>query len=236
MILRDIPSLILERLNLKSRIAMVPVGTFEQHCHLPFTTDSDIPTRIAELCEKRNPDKVILCPAITFGHSTHHVSFKGTISLRKETFIALVEDVLSALERWGIKKAVFLNGHGGECFGGNTGLLTAVSSEFELKSKLRIVVINWWDLLTKKQKKELNFDFGHAGFEESCLAMAIHPEMKIKGKNNPKPVKAWFAEQDFKKTSPNGGFSDSRQSNPKIGNKILEDCTNSIEKIVRCPK
>jgi creatinine amidohydrolase len=57
--------------------------------------------------------QVLLAPAVPLGVSYHHMNFPGTITLRPETFIAVIYDVVWSLHQHGINKVLILNGHGG---------------------------------------------------------------------------------------------------------------------------
>lgn len=93
-------------------VAMLPVGSFEQHGdHLPLTTDTIIACVIANrLATTYN---VLLLPPVTMSCSHEHEGFEGTVSISSRTMIAIIDDVQSSLARSGIKHLVLVNGHGG---------------------------------------------------------------------------------------------------------------------------
>jgi creatinine amidohydrolase len=57
--------------------------------------------------------QAVLAPTINLGVSYHHMNFPGTITLRPETFIAVVYDVVWSLHQHGLRRFLILNGHGG---------------------------------------------------------------------------------------------------------------------------
>jgi len=99
-------------------ILVLPAGAIEQHGPmLPIDTDSRLAERWAiegalEAKEKFNV-KVLVMPLLTYGQSCHHMNFPGTISLRFETYIAVLSDILREVIRHGFKKIVVVNGNGG---------------------------------------------------------------------------------------------------------------------------
>ncbi|MDI6411133.1 MULTISPECIES: creatininase family protein [Streptomyces] len=94
------------------RVAVLPVGSFEQHGHyLPLVTD----TAIACILGKEIADSypVQLLPPITMACSHEHDAWPGTVSISARTLFAMIEDIRTSLIRSGIPKLVIVNGHGG---------------------------------------------------------------------------------------------------------------------------
>ena len=79
-----------QALNFDRLIVLLPTGSFEQHGHhLPFTTDTDIVTAIAERLEQRFPESVLLVPTLWPGLSTHHMHFPGTMDVVHPAWLRL---------------------------------------------------------------------------------------------------------------------------------------------------
>jgi len=94
--------------------ALLPVGSFEQHGpHGTFELDTGRAYGFGKLLAARMYPRVVLAPAVTIGVSYHHMNFPGTVTLRPETFIDVVYDVVWSLAQHGIDKFLILNGHGG---------------------------------------------------------------------------------------------------------------------------
>ena len=92
------------------RIAIVPVGSVEQHgFHLPLGTDSMVAIRLAEDAAERT--NAIVTPPLWFGWSPHHLALPGTISIRPQILIEILFDVLSSLGTHGFDRFVIVNGH-----------------------------------------------------------------------------------------------------------------------------
>jgi creatinine amidohydrolase len=89
---------------------IIPIGAVEQHGpHLPL----DVDTRICEAValEVSALTGVPVIPALHYGVSASHGDFAGTIALRPETLISVVEDVIDSLHATGIRQFILLNGH-----------------------------------------------------------------------------------------------------------------------------
>jgi creatinine amidohydrolase len=93
--------------------AIVVLGAQEQHgAHLPLATDSLWGEHLAGFLAKRLGDALI-APVVPVGFSPEHMHFAGTISLRPETLISILEDYVASLEGHGFRRIVVLPSHGG---------------------------------------------------------------------------------------------------------------------------
>jgi len=101
-----------------ARIAVLPVGSFEQHGrHLPLATDTIVACSIAEAIAKRYD--LMLLPAVTIACSHEHSGFTGTVSISAATLHHVLRDIQTSLEMQGVRKLVLVNGHGGNYVLGN---------------------------------------------------------------------------------------------------------------------
>ena len=96
-------------------VALLPVGAIEQHGpHLPLDIDAwdarQLALDVALAC--RDPKPLVL-PLIPYGVSYHHEDFAGTIGVSPETLARIVHEIGLGVARWGVKKLVIINGHGG---------------------------------------------------------------------------------------------------------------------------
>lgn len=93
-------------------IAIIPVGSTEQHGPAgPLGVDSYAAIAIAEDAAKKA--NVLVTPPLWYSDAPHHLEFPGTISLKPETLIAVLKDIVHSLERNGFKKFIVINGHKG---------------------------------------------------------------------------------------------------------------------------
>ena len=94
----------------RDNIALIPVGSTEQHGPAgPLGVDAYAAIAIAgDAAEKAD---VLTTPPLWFSDSPHHLNFPGTISLKPETLINVVKDIVHSLYRNGFRKFVVINGH-----------------------------------------------------------------------------------------------------------------------------
>jgi creatinine amidohydrolase len=102
----------------KAQLAVLPVGSFEQHgSHLPLVTDTIVACVIAKaIADEYN---LFLLPPITVSCSHEHAAFPGTVSIRATTLYTMIEDIADSLDRSGIHALAIVNGHGGNYVLGN---------------------------------------------------------------------------------------------------------------------
>ncbi|WP_425538622.1 creatininase family protein [Microaceticoccus formicicus] len=148
-------------------IAILPVGSVENHgTHGPLGTDYLIPERLSEMIEKET--EVIVLPVIPYGVCPHHKSFPGTINIGHDALQMVVRNIVFSLFEQGIKKFVFLNGHGG-----NDSSLDMVALELYNRGGIAATV-DWWVLAGQLNNEWVG---GHAGREEASAIMAIDEDL-----------------------------------------------------------
>ncbi|MDI6028908.1 creatininase family protein [Corticibacterium sp. UT-5YL-CI-8] len=96
-------------------LVVVPTGAIEQHGDfLPVETDTFLVSAVAEIAASRVAGvEIVVAPAVSVGFSPHHLSHAGTISLRLETYLAVLADTARSILDSGFPRVVFVNGHGG---------------------------------------------------------------------------------------------------------------------------
>ena len=151
----------------KSDMIVIPVGSTENHGkHMPLGTDFLIPDKIIELLEKKND--VLVAPTIPYGATDTLMGFPGTISIGVDGLIMLLSKVTESLRRYGFRKFVILNGHGG-----NNKSIETVGMKL-YKEGCLLADLNWWSMVG-----ELNPDSkgGHGGGEETAAVMGVDPSL-----------------------------------------------------------
>src|ERR1700748_2359526 len=87
----------------KVNAVIIPVGAIEQHGpHLPLAVDTIICEAVANAVSAETGVPVL--PPVAYGVSGSHGDFTGTVALRPETLIAVMEDVIDSLHASGIRQ------------------------------------------------------------------------------------------------------------------------------------
>ncbi len=91
--------------------AVLPTGSTEQHAQLSLSVDSILSERVSE--DAAAPIGVPVFPAVSYGLTPYFMAFPGTVTLKVETFIKVIGDILDSLAAHGFRRIVIVNGHGG---------------------------------------------------------------------------------------------------------------------------
>lgn len=91
--------------------AVLPLGSTEQHSHLRLTVDCILPERVA--AEAAEPLGVPVFPVVSYGVTPYFREFPGSISLKVETHLRVVSDILDNMAHSGFRRILIVNGHGG---------------------------------------------------------------------------------------------------------------------------
>lgn len=117
---------------------IVPLGSTEQHGPLGrIGTDHSIPGEIAQAVSEQT--ETITAPPISIGMSEHHLDFPGTISVKAQTLVLLISDVLESLYQGGFRRILIINGHGGN----KAPSESAVARVTDTYSDLQVIVSLW---------------------------------------------------------------------------------------------
>lgn len=93
-------------------LVILPAGSVEQHAaHLPTGTDIYAAEAVSHAVAERMDGLVL--PAGPLGVTPMHMPFEGTISLRPETYMALVMDIGISLAQHGARRLLIVNWHEG---------------------------------------------------------------------------------------------------------------------------
>ena len=159
-----------------SAVAVMPLGATEQHGpHLAVSTDSVIIAAIAERLEAELPDKVVLCPALQFGSSHHHLAFGGTLSLSADLYTGLIVSLINSLLASGFQRIVLLNGHGGNITPVRQSLAMVGN---QMAESAQVVLATYWEVAGPPFAGQTPMEspaLSHACEYETSLMLHIEP-------------------------------------------------------------
>jgi creatinine amidohydrolase len=152
-------------------VAILPVGSVEQHGPaLPLGTDFMAAEAVARSVDRE--DAVVL-PTVPVGVSEHHRQFHGTLWTDPETFERYVSDVLASVASHGVRKAVVVNGHGG-----NADALRRVARRLRGDEVAFAAPWNWWSNLDGLERELFGREgITHADAMETSMVYAIAEDL-----------------------------------------------------------
>lgn len=145
--------------------AIVPVGTLHAHGPTPIGIDARSVEALADRVGKRTG--LTILPVQAFGENDKMKAYPGSITIRANIIEALYADICRSLHTNGVRRVIFLNGHGGN----HEPLLRAGRSVRPLG--MLIAIVEWGGIeraLQPDQFTEGNFTSWVATAE---LAMAV---------------------------------------------------------------
>ena len=231
-------------------MVILPIGSTEQHgpCG-PLGVDTYAAIAIAE--DAAIKTNVLVTPPLWYGDSPHHLGFPGTISLKPETLIAIVKDIVHSLARNGFKKFIIVNGHKGTNLAALT-IACRVLKEYDLPN-IQIVLTDPLFLSTNAFKiKETNEH--HAGELEISHVWYKYPNLiaidklsseevdlekiyskfiqkDLFGKGKP-VVEMFWNSYEQKMFAPTGSFSPSNSASPEKGKIYHENMVNNLSEFI----
>jgi creatinine amidohydrolase len=154
---------------------ILPTGSTEQHNeHLAMINDTASVTLVAQQAALLLYPRVMVATPVPVGISPHWMDRKGTLTLKKETFLAVVYEICESLKTHGVKTILVLNGHGG-----NVGPLHEAVPDFARQLAINIQTSSYWDAYKPEIVKKYMASGkapGHAGEFETSFAMAAFPQ------------------------------------------------------------
>ncbi|MFO4631975.1 MAG: creatininase family protein [Actinomycetota bacterium] len=174
-----------------SSILLVPVGAIEQHGpHLPLSVDLVIAeTTVSRIIAERGEELDLWAlPPIAVSKSNEHVGFAGSLSLRAETLLAVLDDLGNGIKETPIRKVVFVNGHGG-----NSSLLNVACRDLRAAHGLMTFLMHPFippDQGGHSPSNEMGMGI-HGGYEETSVMLHLCPElvdMKSASRNIPEEL------------------------------------------------
>src|SRR5262249_4322411 len=151
----------MERYLARDDRAVFPIGSTEQHAYLSLAADNVLAERVA--VEAAEPLGVPVFPVLAYGVTPSFRAYPGTVSLRNDTLIRIMGDVLDSLSESGFRRIFVVNGHGG-----NSTAQTWVAEWLADHPGIRVKFHNWWNApLTLAQVHAIDAFASHASWMEN---------------------------------------------------------------------
>ena len=120
----------------ENRLILI-LGACEQHGYLSLLTDSKIPLALADAASQNTG--VLIAPVVNYGISPYFIDYPGSFSLRANTLLDLVEDLIRSAQHQGFQRILILNGHGG-----NDPARAKLYEVANSLPQLKLAWYSWW--------------------------------------------------------------------------------------------
>ena len=210
---------------------ILPTGSTEQHGPIGLIgTDAICAQAVAE--QVGEVVGAIVAPVQAITPAPFNLGFPGTLSVREETFAALMHDVLTALAGQGFRRVYILNGHGANL----APLRSAIESAGKgLGASFAVRLRSWWDYPeTDGLRKSLYGDWEgmHATPSEVAITQAL-VRVVTGAETPPEPLSAAYISahagdkhgppEEHRRRFPDGRVgSHSALASPEQGRALLE--------------
>ena len=164
---------------------ILSVGAIEQHGPiLPVETDNLIGRMLLDAVDERIGEQILILPQISVCYSGHHMDFVGSLSVRHETMLAYVSDIIESVIQHGYKTFILFNSHGGNLAIGQV-ILEKLG---ERHPDCRLFFFTWWNVVLEELREIQESGpggVGHACEFETSLVAHFAPEY-LDGREMPK--------------------------------------------------
>ena len=158
--------------------AVLPLGSTEQHGYLSLCVDNTLPEKLSH--EVAAQSGVPVFPVLPYGITPYFRGYPGSLTLRVQTYLSIVRDLLDAMYEQGFRRILIVNGHGGNVPAGSL-----VAEWMADHPGSRVKFHNWWNApQTWAKVMATDSNASHASWMENF------PWTRLKGVQMPDEEKA----------------------------------------------
>jgi creatinine amidohydrolase len=240
----------------RSEMVIIPLGSTEQHGPaLPLGTDCYHALDISKQISVRTG--VVVAPVLLVGYSSYHSGFPGTLSVSPETMERVLFEVAEYLIKYGFRRIMFFNYHGG-----NSLIEATVIHRINHETEATAIAIGIGSPIQQEEESD-SLDY-HAGVEETSSMLYLEPglvrmdkaqkpvmhftpqvkELQELSKKNPELESVWHAMLGVPAETKKGGSSselssngvwslrDPRAANAELGKEMIQDMVDRAVKFI----
>jgi creatinine amidohydrolase len=122
----------------KSDTVIVPTGTLHAHGPSPISIDSSSVEKLANEVGKRTG--LMVLPLVPYGEDDKMIRYPGSIGISPDVLEGVYTDICRGLRRNGVRKVIFVNGHGG-----NREVLVRTGRNARELGML-LAIVEWWTI------------------------------------------------------------------------------------------
>jgi len=215
-------------------VVVLPWGATEAHNpHLPYATDvveaSAVAIAAAGVAWERGA-RVVVLPPVPFGVNTGQLAVPYCLNLNPSTQLAVLRDLVRAIEPHGARKLVVVNAHGGNDF-------KPILRELQAETSLFLSFVNWWTVLDARRYFDDPGD--HAGALETSVMLHLAPSQvrplheagtgAVRRFRIAALREGWaWAQRDWPSVTRDTGVGDPAESTAAAGERFVRDAVERI--------
>ncbi len=216
-------------------MAVLPWGATEAHnYHLPYGTDNieggAFAAEAARIAWEKGA-KLVVLPTIPYGVNTGQTDIYLDMNMRPATQKAVLEDIITVLDRQGIKKLMLLNSHGGNNW---KSIIRELGLDFP---EMFLAVCEWYRAVDNNAYFDIPGD--HAGELETSLLLHLKPELVLpqsewgKGKEKHNRIEAFrqgwaWNERPWSKITEDTGVGDPKAATAEKGKRYFQEVSHRL--------
>jgi len=222
--------------QLESTIAILPIGSIEQHgSFLPLSTDSIIAKGVSQIIDNEFHGNCFVYPAVNFSNADACANYLGTMTISHDVFRSLVRELLQNLIRNKFDYILVVNGHGI-----NEGSINEIVFELNLSQRRNsgkyssliypIHVYKYFELIQSQYGIEID---KHAGWMENVFVETFVEDSELKAKYDlysQRAKKEKNATLPINESKILGEFVENRSKKGVIGNSLPEQHFNKEQR------
>ena len=140
---------------------VLPLGSTEQHAYLSLSVDSILAERVG--LESAEPLNVPVFPVLAYGITPYFRAYPGSVTLRVNSYLNVIKDILDGLLEQGFRRILIVNGHGG-----NSPAQGFAGEWMADHPGTQVMFHNWWNApATWAKVQEIDPVASHASWMEN---------------------------------------------------------------------
>jgi creatinine amidohydrolase len=219
-------------------LIIVPTGSVEAYGpHMPLASDALAALGIAKKVAEKTG--ALIAPPVEFGEASSLLGFPGTFTLKKETFQALVDEIIQQLIGYGFRRFLFITGHGG-----NVDTITYLAKLYRRRCQIRCGQVDWWRFASQNDegifREKGPMCHGHAAECGTSVFLYLYPDLvhmeravRREPKTKPGPLFPDIIAYDFLEDKTDCAvLGDPTAATAEKGRLIVERCINRITEYI----
>lgn len=213
---------------------IVPTGAVEIYGpHLPMGADGIAAMAVSERVAARTG--ALVAPLLPIGESSSLTCYPGTLTLKRETFQTVIEEIFLQLINYGFKNFLFITGHAS-----NVDPISYYCRKYQKEYGIKCGQVDWWRFTNANGSEifELKGYMAHGHASECGTSVMLYLRPELVHMEDAKRVEptgdAYTKYTDFVRyvpfdaKTPNAIIGDATIASVEKGEKIVNHCVDRI--------